>query len=231
MSSTGASDAPVDNTLPITRLLDSELMEIMEALDAIDYAVERWMENVEDASAASGKPFASRKALSILGCSKHIMKKALRILAALMDPDAWDEAHHYKAHNYLEFFFRMLRSEERMVRKRYSIYRDGFPPIEAVHSMMDCSWPMRCRCRLRTKYAPYRETLLLAERLPLPRAVTFRRNRCGNTFSGNGFRLVPRQRIAQSATHRKPCACGSPSAIFFVFLRRFDAAPQHRRYP
>ena len=125
-------NAPAHNALPIARLLDSELMTIIQELDDIDYAAEGWVEDAEDAAAASTEPLASRSALSILGRSERIVKKALRIVVALMDPDAWGEAH-----NYLEFFFTMLRNEDRMVDKLYSVYGDGLPPIEAMHYMMD----------------------------------------------------------------------------------------------
>lgn len=125
-------ETDVDNALPIARMLDSELMGIIQELDDIDYAAEGWPDDGDDAAAASGEPLASRSALSILGRSERIVKKALRIVAALMDPDAWGEAH-----DYLEFFFTMLRNEDRMVDKLYSVYSDGLPPIEAVHYMMD----------------------------------------------------------------------------------------------
>lgn len=131
-SADGASEPPGDNALPIARMLDSELMAIIEELDGIDYAAEGWTEDAADAAPASTGSVAARSAPSILGRSERIVKKALRVVTALMDPHAWGELH-----DYLEFFFTMLRNEDRMVDKLYSVYGDGLPPIEAVHYMMD----------------------------------------------------------------------------------------------
>ena len=131
-SAHSTSETRADSALPIARMLDSELMAIIREPDEIDYVAEGWVEDAEDTTAASTAPFASRNALSILGTSERIVKKSLRIVVALMDPHAWGEVH-----DYLEFFFTMLRNEDRMVEKLYSAYGDGLPPIEAVHYMMD----------------------------------------------------------------------------------------------
>ena len=125
-------DAAERNDMSIARMLDSELMAIIRELDEIDYAAEGWTQDAEDAAMASKAAFASRDALSILGRSERIVKKALRVVKALMNPHAWGEAE-----NYLEFFFTLLRNEDRMVDRFYRVYGDGLPPIEAVHFMMD----------------------------------------------------------------------------------------------
>ncbi len=59
-SMSGAPDMSAENALPIARMLDSELMAIIQELDGIDYTAEGWMEDAEDAAAASTEPFASR---------------------------------------------------------------------------------------------------------------------------------------------------------------------------
>lgn len=133
MRSAGRAADPVErNDMPIARLLDSELMAIIRELDGIDYAAEGWKEDADAAETSTTAVFASRDAPSILGGAERTVKKALRIVKALMNPVAWGEAE-----NYLEFFFTLLRNEDRMVERFHHVYGDGLPPIEAVHFMMD----------------------------------------------------------------------------------------------
>ena len=49
-------ETDVDNALPIARMLDSELMGIIQELDDIDYAAEGWPDDGDDAAAASSEP-------------------------------------------------------------------------------------------------------------------------------------------------------------------------------
>jgi hypothetical protein len=116
-------------------LRSSELMGIIEDLSNVDYAAEGWRGTLPSAD-ASLVPYRSLdKSLPFgrfLDWAMGVVKKALRVVAKLMDPKAWG-----KAENYLEFFLTMLKSEEKMVEKVFAGYGKGLPPLQISHYMMD----------------------------------------------------------------------------------------------
>lgn len=101
---------------PIFGLLrSSNLMDIIESLSEIDYAAEGWAGKLPSiyATVTSYESLeASLLFRDFLDWAKSVVKKALRVVTALMDPKAWGEAE-----NYLEFFLTMLKSEETMLAK------------------------------------------------------------------------------------------------------------------
>nr|CBA32530.1 hypothetical protein Csp_D32610 [Curvibacter putative symbiont of Hydra magnipapillata] len=121
---------------PVFGLLrSSNLMDIIESLSKIDYAAEGWAGALPSAYAT----VASYKSLEasllfgdFLAWAKSVVKKALRVVTALMDPKAWGEVE-----NYLEFFLTMLKSEETMLAKVLAGYGNDLPPLQISHYMMD----------------------------------------------------------------------------------------------
>ena len=117
-------------------LRSSELMGIIDDLSKVDYAAEGWTGTLPpeyefvvpseslDASSLGFEVF--------LNWAQRVVKKALRVVTRLMDPEAWGEAE-----NYLEFFLTMLKSEKRMLEKLFAGYGDGLPPLQVVHYMLD----------------------------------------------------------------------------------------------
>lgn len=129
-----AALAALPRSSPQARRLEvSELHSIIEELDAIDYAQEGWAGD----GPANGAPqdLAAAKSLTVggfLGWARNVVKKALKAVTALMDPEAWGHAE-----NYLEFFLTMLKSEKDMVAKLFDGYGPDLPPLQVAHFMMD----------------------------------------------------------------------------------------------
>jgi hypothetical protein len=117
-------------------LRSSELLGIIEDLSNVDYAAEGWTGTLPPPADAPLIPYRNLdKSLPFgrfLDWAKGVVKKALRVVAKLMDPKAWG-----KAENYLEFFLTMLKSEEKMVEKVFAGYGAGLPPLQISHYMMD----------------------------------------------------------------------------------------------
>lgn len=118
-----------DDSIALTRMGNSELMDIIKELDEIDYVEEGWSDALPMALQS-----ASHKKLDIkgLGWAQLALKKSLWVVTRLMDRDFWGHAD-----NLLEFFFTMLNSEERMINKVFAGYGEGLPPLQIVHYLMD----------------------------------------------------------------------------------------------
>lgn len=96
-------------------LRDNEISGIVADLATIDYAAENVDVELEP-------PVLDKNELRTFGLdlqfgnvlegAERSVKKALRAVTSLMDPEAWGERE-----NYLEFFLIMLNSEEAMVKK------------------------------------------------------------------------------------------------------------------
>ena len=116
-------------------LRSSELMGILEDLSKIDYAAEGWTGKLPPAYTPI-TPYGSLNAHMLfgdfLGWAKGVVKKALRVVTTLMDPNAWGEAE-----NYLEFFLTMLKSEDKMLNKLLAGYGNDLPPLQISHYLMD----------------------------------------------------------------------------------------------
>jgi predicted TIM-barrel fold metal-dependent hydrolase len=114
-------------------LRSSELVGLIEELSKVDYAAEGWTGTLPP-EYAPVVPYESLGASfgSFLDWARVVVKKALRVVARLMDPKAWGEAE-----NYLEFFLTMLKSEEKMLEKVFAGYGDGLPPLQISHYIMD----------------------------------------------------------------------------------------------
>lgn len=116
-------------------LRKSDISVVVENLDTIDYAAENIVEDAEPPVLTQNElrqfslnlPFGN-----VLGKAEDSVKKALRAVVSLMDPEAWGERE-----NFLEFFLTMLKSEEDMVAKLIDGYGPGLPSLQFVHFMMD----------------------------------------------------------------------------------------------
>lgn len=126
-----------DNTFNLLR--KTNLSTIVESLGNIDYAAEGVAEGVIE---EVDEPVAEGNELrrfdlnlsfgNILKTAENSVKKSLRAVVSLMDPEAWGERE-----NYLEFFQTMLNSEEDMLEKLIDGYGSGLPSLQFTHFMMD----------------------------------------------------------------------------------------------
>jgi hypothetical protein len=116
-------------------LRSSELMSILVDLSKIDYAAEGWAGTLPP-TYTTLVPYGSLDTPMLFGdfldWARGVVKKALRVVTKLMDPNAWGEVE-----NYLEFFLTMLNSEEKMLKKLLSGYGNDLPPLQISHYMMD----------------------------------------------------------------------------------------------
>lgn len=124
-----ALDAPV-----FDRLRASELMEILDSLDRVDYAAEGWSVSLPtDEAMPTAQPLeAGGRFAGFLGWARQVVKRALWIVTRLMDPQAWGEAT-----NYLAFFLTLLHSEDQLLHKLWAGYGPGLPPLQSAHYLLD----------------------------------------------------------------------------------------------
>ena len=119
---------PADS-LAMSRMANSELMDILVELDEIDYTAEGWRGELP---ADLQDPTSYKADARGLGWARLALKKALWVVTRLMDRDFWGHAD-----NLLEFFLTMLNSEQRMVAKLFDSYGRDLPPLQVVHYLMD----------------------------------------------------------------------------------------------
>lgn len=122
-------DAPV-----FDRLRASQLMDILDNLDRMDYAAEGWSEQwpAEDALAEALPLEEGGRFAGFLAWARRVVKKALWVVTRLMDPLAWGQAT-----DYLAFFLTLLHSEEQLLHKLRAGYGPGLPPLQSAHYLLD----------------------------------------------------------------------------------------------
>lgn len=116
-------------------LRNAELVTIIDNLAKVDYTAENYNEDLPalDIPADQMRPFGLNLPFgNVIDRAEQAVKKSLRAVVSLMDPQAWG-----KPENYLEFFLTMLQAEEKMFNKLIDGYGPGLPPIQVVHYMMD----------------------------------------------------------------------------------------------
>lgn len=126
-----------DSIIGADEVRTSEVMRAIIELSTVDYEAEGWIE--ENSNLID--QFPSFKALenseNIIDWSEKVVKKSLRIVTRLMNPDAWGTAVG-AAESYLKFFLTLLGNEEKIVEKIFSSYGDELrPSLKICHFMMD----------------------------------------------------------------------------------------------
>lgn len=110
----------------------SRLVSVIAELSQVDYAAEGWPGDAPATLATHPQLAMPMQLNDFLPWARDVVKKALKAVIALMDPEAWGHPE-----NYLEFFLTMLKSEQGMVDKLFAGYGSGLPPLQVVHFMMD----------------------------------------------------------------------------------------------
>lgn len=129
-----AGPLPLDLTIQHSpRVMDtvtrSDLMEIVQALEGIDYLAEGVPP--EELPTLQDQPgiVAFDKGM-FLGRVGAVIRRALRAISRLSRKLEHGE-------DVLEFILTMLKSEDGLVNKLFEGYGDGLPPIRVVHYLMD----------------------------------------------------------------------------------------------
>ncbi len=145
-------DALQRNSVEAHRIAQSELMQIIQQLDAVDYAAEGWVGDDDAIDPEDAVRFDEKSVGSMMSWAERVVKRALRRLAKLMDSEAWGTFH-----NYIEFFFTLLGSETEIVKRLEAGYGEGLPPMQFVHFMMDMQ--MAFPAQIPPYYAVYPEQM------------------------------------------------------------------------
>jgi len=111
---------------------NQDLFSLIVELSEVDVRAEGWMGQPLPQLSTSRSLVEAMNAGDRLGWAERVVKSALRIVVTLMEPATWGHAH-----NYLEFFLTMLKSERDMVARLFAGYGKQLPPLQVVHYLMD----------------------------------------------------------------------------------------------
>lgn len=108
----------------------------------------------------------------VISWAMKVVKKALRVVTKLMNPNAWQ-----MGENYLEFFLTMLKSEEKMVSKLFASYGEKLSSLQVVHYMMDMQLAYKSQ---KPPYYPFHS-------VQVDRMHTLQRNHPAQVFGFSAF--------------------------------------------